>query len=427
MNLRRPTGARGRRLLRATAAALISLFALPQHSRAAQKPEAASAAALRLQALDLAYNLDHDQALELLRRAVSLAPDDPAPHRSLASVLWLNMLFRRGAVTVDHYLGSFSQSSVDLPKPPPEVDAEFRRHVERAVALAEARVAARPNDAQAHYDLGSALGLRASYVATVEGRMMAGFKAARRSFDEHERVLELDSSRKDAGLIVGTYRYVVSTLSLPVRMMAYVAGFGGGRDRGIQALQSAAGLRTGATPGPSNDALASDAATDAMFALVLVYNRERRYDDAVRVLQELRRLYPRNRLLLLEAGATALRGGRAQQADDLLSEGLAMLATDRRDHMPGEESLWRYKRGAARAALGRIDAAVADLRAAAAPGAQAWVSGRARVELGRLALQRGDHATAAREGNEARTLCERGNDPSCVQDARALLRSSNGR
>jgi hypothetical protein len=45
-------------------------------------------------------------------------------------------------------------------------------------------------------------------------------------------VLSLDPSRKDAGLVVGTYRYVVSTLSLPVRMVAYVAGFGGGRDRG---------------------------------------------------------------------------------------------------------------------------------------------------------------------------------------------------
>jgi hypothetical protein len=95
--------------------------------------------------------------------------------------------------------------------------------------------------------------------------------------------------------------------------------------------------------------------------------------------------------------------------------------------MPGEESLWRYKRGAARAALGRIDAAQADLQAATAAGAQAWVNGRARVELGRLALQRGDHAAAAREGTEARTLCERGNDPVCVRDARALLRSSNGR
>ena len=95
--------------------------------------------------------------------------------------------------------------------------------------------------------------------------------------------------------------------------------------------------------------------------------------------------------------------------------------------MPGEESLWRYKRGAARAALGRIDAALADLDAATAADAQTWVNGRARVELGRLLLKRGDQATAAREASEARTLCERGNDPSCVQDARALLRSSNGR
>ena len=261
------------------------------------------------------------------------------------------------------------------------------------------RVAARPKDAQAHYDLGSALGLRASYIATVEGRMLAGFTAARRSFQEHERVLNLDPSRKDAGLVVGTYRYVVSTLSLPMRMMAYVAGFGGGRDRGIRMLQEAAAYR-----GTSPEVVASDAATDAMFALVLVYNRERRHDDGVRVLQELRRLYPRNRLLLLEAGATALRGGKAQQADDLLTEGLAMLAGDRRERMPGEESLWRYKRGAARAALGRIDAAHADLQAATAAGAQAWVNGRARVELGRLALRRGDRAGCRARGDRGADL-----------------------
>jgi hypothetical protein len=219
---------------------------------------------------------------------------------------------------------------------------------------------------------------------------------------------------------------VISTLSMPMRMMAYVAGFGGGRDRGIQMLQEAAAFRSAANPG-SPGTVANDAATDAMFALVLVYNRERRHDEGVRVLLQLRRLYPRNRLLLLEAGATALRGGKAQRADELLSEGLAMLAGDRRERMPGEEALWRYKRGAARAALGRLDEARADLHAATGAGAQAWVNGRARVELGRLALENGDRAAAAREATEGRTLCERGNDPVCVQDARALLRSSNGR
>lgn len=375
---------------------------------------AQDARALRERALTLAYNLDHDEAVALLRRASDLSPEDPSIHRALAAVLWLHMLFRRGAVTVDHYLGSFSRTQVELKKPPPDLDAAFRSHVRRALELAEKRVAAAPHDPQAHYDLGAAVGLHASHVATVEGRMLAGFNTARRAFDEHEKVLELDPSRKDAGLVVGTYRYVVSTLSLPMRMMAYVVGFGGGRDRGIRMLQE-----TAAHPG--------DSRTDAMFALILVYNRERRYDEALRVLEDLRRLYPRNRLVLLEAGATALRGGRHAQADALLTEGLGMLARETRERMPGEEALWRYKRGAARAAAGQTAAALSDLQAAAAPDAQPWVAGRAHAELARLSLARGDRAAAASQASRAATLCARGNDPACVEQARKLLRSSHGR
>jgi hypothetical protein len=94
-----------------------------------------------------------------------------------------------------------------------------------------------------------------------------------------------------------------------MRVMAYVAGFGGGRERGIQMLEDAA-------------AHGADARVDAMFALVLVYNRERRYDDALRVLGGLRRMYPRNRLVVLEMASTSLRAGRATDADGLLTEGL---------------------------------------------------------------------------------------------------------
>ena len=82
-----------------------------------------------------------------------------------------------------------------------------------------------------------------------------------------------------------------------------------------------------------------------MFALILVYNRERRYDDALRVIGGLREMYPRNRLVVLEQGATALRAGRAQQAEELLTAGLAMFAKDTRAKIPGR-GWWRYKRGA---------------------------------------------------------------------------------
>jgi tetratricopeptide (TPR) repeat protein len=399
-----------RALLPATAALLVALSLVCKADAAPQD----SASALVTRAEGLAYDLDHQEALTLLRQSIALAPGDPRTHRALANVLWLNLLFQRGAVTVDHYLGSFSSSTVDLKKPPPEVDAEFRREVGKAIELAEQRVAARPADAQAHYDLGAAVGLQASYVATVEGRMLAGFRNARRAYDEHERVLALDASRQDAGLIVGTYRYVVSTLSLPMRMMAYVAGFGGGREVGIRMIEGAA-------------ARPSDSRIDALFALVLMYNRERRYDDALRILEELRRLHPRNRLVLLEAGSTALRGGRADRAEELLTEGLAMLASDKRPRIPGEEGLWRYKRGAARVARGRLEEAAQDLQAAVAPDAATWVQGRGRVELARIALARGDAATSASQAREAEALCEQGRDPVCVTDARKMLRSSRGR
>jgi hypothetical protein len=49
------------------------------------------------------------------------------------------------------------------------------------------------------------------------------------------------------------------------------------------------------------------------------------------------------------------------------------------------------------------------------------------VELGRLALARRDVQTAAAEARQARTLCEQGNDPDCVEQAKKLLRNANGR
>jgi tetratricopeptide (TPR) repeat protein len=374
--------------------------------------DSGSTEAVRRQAFELSYNLDRGEALALLRKAAAEHPSDPGVHRALASVLWMAMLFARGAVTVDHYLGSFSRTQVELSKPPADLDAEFRKHVTLAIQLAEARVAAAPGDAQARYDLGAAVGLEASHIATVQGRMFAGFKAAQRAFDEHERVLAIDASRMDARLIVGTYRYVVSTLSLPLRMMAYVVGFGGGRERGIEMVQEAA--RGG------------ESQTDAMFALVLLYNREKRYDDALRVLADLRRRHPRNRLVVLEAGSTALRAGRAAQAEALLTEGLDLVAKERRPLIPGEQALWRYKRGAARVALGNVAAARADLSAAIGPGAQDWVRGRAHAELARIAMRGGDHAGARTEAMRAESLCRQGSDEPCVAAARRLARSAGG-
>lgn len=369
---------------------------------------AQTAGELRKQAFNLAYNLDREEAIVLLEKARDTAPDDPASYRALAAVIWLQILYQRGAVTVDHYLGGISRARIELRQPDPTLDQRFRTNVERALALSEQAVSTRPRDPQAHYDHGAALGLHASYTATVEGKLVAGFRAAKRAFDAHEKVLELDPRRKDAGLIVGTYRYLVSALSLPMRWMAYMAGFGGGRERGIRLISEAAEY-----PG--------ELQVEARFALILVYNRERQYDAAVRVLETIEREYPRNRLIVLEKASTMLRAQRYADAERVLSDGLTKFSGDTRRRIPGELALWRYKRGAARLGAGRRDEAVADLRAALESTPAAWVSGRSRVELGKAAEQAGDSNAARGEYQHAVTLCERGNDPACVEDAKRGL------
>jgi tetratricopeptide (TPR) repeat protein len=282
---------------------------------------------LRVRAFELAYNLDYDDATREMEAAVRADPSDAAAERGLAVIPWLLISFTRGAVTVDDYLGSISRQNVALRQPPADLAQRFQRHSGRALQLAEADVARRPRDPEAVYQLGAAVGLQATYVATVEGRVLGAFRAARRAYDAHEQVLDMAPARKDAGLVVGTYRYIVSAMSFPVRMMAYAAGFGGDRDRGLRMIEEAAASDT-------------EAAADARFALVLLYNRDGRFADALRVLGELQKAFPRNRILWLEAGATALRAGRAAEAEQFLSEGVKRLAADRRPRMFGEEALW---------------------------------------------------------------------------------------
>ena len=384
-------------------AALILALAVPAHGN----PESE---ALRAKAANHTYNLEHDLAMTTFRQAVAADPTDAGAYRGLASSLWLSITFRRGNMTVDDYLGRPNKPNANLlPNPPAEAVAGFKEAIDKATALARARIAKNPKDADAHYQLGAAVGLRASYTATVEGSVSGAFRAAREAYTEEEKVLGLQPQRKDAGLIVGTYRYIVAALALPLRMVAYMAGFGGGKERGLTQIEEAASY-------------GGDNQTEARFALILLYNREQRYDDALKQLAILRERYPRNRLVWLESGSTSLRAGRAADAERFLSDGLARFADDPRPRMFGEDALLRYKRGAAFAGLGRAAESEADLRKALALEGRKWVHARSHVELGKLALKRGNKTAAAEEFRAAIPLAEGDNDPLTADEARRLLK-----
>jgi tetratricopeptide (TPR) repeat protein len=357
------------------------------------------------------YNLDRDQAIETFKQAVAADHEDAAAYRGLASALWLTITFRRGNMTVDDYLGSIKRSKEPAPPPPADEAGAFNDAINQAISLARKKISQNARDADAHYELGAAVALRASYIASVDNSLFGAFKAAREAYDEHETVLKADPKRKDAALVVGLYRYIVSTQTLPLRWMAYVAGFGGGKERGLRLIKDAAEY-----PGENQ--------SDARIALVLIFNRERKYDEALKQLATLRERYPRNRLFWLESGSTSLRAGRPTDAEGFLTEGFNRFANDSRRRMFGEEALWQYKRGATRLALGKTVEGAADLKRAVDLEGRNWVHGRSYLELGRLDLKGGNLAAARQELRAAITLCESDNDPAPAEEAKLLLKDA---
>jgi hypothetical protein len=259
----------------------------------------------------------------------------------------------------------------------------------------------------AQFDLGAAYGLEASYAASVDAKVGAAFGAARHAFEADDTVLALAPSRIEAGVIVGTYRYIVASFSLPLRLFAYMAGFGGGKERGIDLIETAEHQ--------------SETPEDAEFALMLIYTREGRDGDVLTVLRNLERRFPRDRLLVLEEGATLLRGQQAAEADAVLTAGLARLAQETRPLAFGERAMWLYKRGSARVAAGRQDAAT-DLTEALSAGPVGWVNGRIHLELGKLADVRMDRVGALREYKLADATCRDNGDALCQSEADRLTK-----
>ena len=302
-------------------------------------------AALRREGYQAIYNLDYDRADEFFRQAIVADPGDYAAYRGAAAATWQRVLFLRGTLLVDDYAGHIrSTKTVPMPPPPPALAAAFHRDLDRAVTLAEKAVERQYNDAAPHVDLGAALGLSVWFGSTVEAKTWDPGRKARRAFSEAELAHELDPARKDVGLVLGTYRYMLSRLPKTVQLLAGIIGFHGGRADGLRLLEEAA-----ATP--------SDLQEEAQFRLILVYTREGRHADAVEVIRDMERTHPDNRLLVLEEACALLRNQQAAEAEARLDEGIARMKRETPPLMMGEEGRWHYKRGMARLLTGNLDGA----------------------------------------------------------------------
>ena len=299
------------------------------------------------------YNLEYDEALADFRQAVTQQPDAPDLHNHVAQTLVFREMFRDGAL--DSELVSGNDSLLRRPKlnPTAEIEHEFLSEVAKAMAISEERLKKNPNDIDALYARGITYGLRADYYWVVKKSWRESLSDATAARRQHNRILELDPKNVDARLVQGLHDYIVGSLPVVYRMVGFLAGIRGDKDKGIQAIQYVA------RNGKRNRA-------DAEIFLCALYRRENRPLDAVPLIDDLIRRFPRNFLLRLELSQMYSVAGDGTRALTALDE-LKRLKTSR---APGFEHLsWEriyYQEGTIQFWYRDLDRALENLKKVAA-------------------------------------------------------------
>ncbi len=271
-------------LLLATAA---SVFAQQPSSPWLTDSERARFEELRRSGLDALYNIDYDKAQRDFKEIVQLYPNHPGGYQLLAARLWIKTLYESRRLQGSLYSSeSFYASGDD--KVDPKIVTEFRNLTREAKRLAEAKLKQEPKNVEALDFLANTEGLKASFEEAVERRHFAALRDGNDAVDHHREVLKIDPKYIDAQITIGLYEYVVGSLPLPVKILAGATGYRGSKKRGLAMLEQVA----------KEGRWAQD---DAKTVLVLLYGREKRFADALKLTRELSAKYPRNYLLKMES------------------------------------------------------------------------------------------------------------------------------
>ncbi len=282
---------------------------------------------LRREGNEALYNMDYETARAKFEELRKRAPHHPAGDLYIATVTWLGHLNKSRRLQTNLYRSESSfyagadkaNEGAEGDSVDPAVDRAFRDRMAQAKTKALALVAKNKNDADALYFLGSYYGVMAGYEASTARKFFSAMRNGSRSVDAHEKVLKLKPDYYDAYLSVGMYDYIVGNLPFAYKAIAAIAGIRGNKLRGITRLQTIV----------EKNAATAD---DARVMLLAIYQNERRYEDALVLLQQLSDKYPRSYLVKLEKAYTLMTLKRADDAyatfEDLLKDPAAAPAMD---------------------------------------------------------------------------------------------------
>jgi len=255
------------------------------------------------QSTDALYNLDFNTAQQGYETLTREYPDNPDYWNALASSLLLRIMYEQEKLSLESFSGSSLGTTESRDAVNAKEEKRLRETVDIAIAKSDAILKKNPRDIRALYAKGISNATLASFEASVKRSYVAAGGKAKAARDLHRQVLKMDSSFDDARMSVGMFNYVVGVIPWSIRLLLSPFGFRGeGKEIGMEQLETAA------VKGKS-------VGTDARMMLIVVYNRERRYEQALKFATELHSRYPRNFIFEL---AQASIYGKMKRWDDAL-------------------------------------------------------------------------------------------------------------
>lgn len=262
-------------------------FAQQTNRRWLSEADQARFEALRISGFAALFNLDYDSARKDFKEIAQLFPEYPAGPQFLATTLWTETLYKYRRLQSSLY-DSESFYSQNQDKVDPRVVEQFRALTREAKRRAEVRLKQNPRDIEAQRLLALTAGLKASFEEAVERRHFAALRDGSEAVDLNREIIKLDPTLHDAELTIGFYDYILGSLPLPIKILAGITGARGSKKRGLATIERVS--REG-----------NWVRDDAKTLLIVLYTREKRFNDAFALARDLGAKYPRNYLFRLEA------------------------------------------------------------------------------------------------------------------------------
>jgi hypothetical protein len=185
----------------------------------------------------LLYNLDFDRAQEQFARYQQQHPDDAMGPVAEASGLLFSELNRLGLLSSRFFDRDSAFGSKPALKMDPAVHDRFDFALQRAEALARPRLTKDPNDRNALLAITLVNGLMADYTALFEHRYRVALHYTRDATNYARQLLAICGDCYDAYIATGISRYLIGSMSTPLRWILRMGGFSGDKKQGMAELQ----------------------------------------------------------------------------------------------------------------------------------------------------------------------------------------------